>query len=140
MPSLPHLLPPELEFRMPAKPAQEPERTPATTSTPDPEKTAPKAATPEPTKAEPDEAPAGRLPAGVYEFVGTVPTQYLEVPLTARPETPGREADDDEHAVPAAPATVFDWPFHAPDDGRWKPSKKKPNTLPDNAPAHPEGE
>lgn len=123
---------------MPAKPAQEPERTPAATRTPDP---ATEVAVPEPAKAyAPDDVPAGRLSAGVYEFVGTLPTQYLEVPLTARPEDPGTPGTDDEPAVPASPATVFDWPFSAPGDGRWKPSKKKPNQLPDNAPANPEGE
>jgi hypothetical protein len=126
---------------MPAKPAQEPERTPATTSTPEPD-----TATAEPAKATPNEVPEGRLPAGVYEFTGALATQYLEVPLTARPETLGQDAiaaTDDAPAVPAVPATpatVFDWPFSAPDDGRWKPSKKKPNSLPDNAPADPEGE
>lgn len=119
---------------MPAKPAQEPERTPATDA-PETVKAAP-----EKTKDAPDETPEGRLPAGVYEFTGTLPTQYLDVPLTARPEDPGRDAADDEPAVPASPATVFDWPFSAPGDGRWKPSKKKPNQLPDNAPADPEGE
>lgn len=125
---------------MPSKPAQEPEpeRTPATTTRTTGTDT-PAAAT-EPAKsadkaAEPDEVPEGRLPAGVYEFTGTLPTQYLEVPLTARPETPGRDATDDEPAVPAIPATVFDWPVSAPGDGRWKPSKKKPNQQPDNAPA-----
>lgn len=128
---------------MPSKPAQEPERTPATTRTTD---TAPDAAPKEePAKASAeetpqDEVPEGRLPAGVYEFVGTLPTQYLEVPLTARPEDAGRDATDDEPAVPATPATVFDWPVSAPGDGRWKPTKKKPNQQPDNAPADPEGE
>ena len=73
-----------------------------------------------------NEVPPGRQPAGVYEFTGPIPTLYLEVPLTARP------ADEDN------PATVFDWPFSAPDDGRWQPTKKKPNQLPDNAPADPE--
>jgi hypothetical protein len=119
---------------MPAKPAaEEPERTPAPTRTTEP-------ATPDAAKAaeKPDEVPEGRLPAGVYEFTGTLPTQYLEVPLTARPETPGRDATDDEPASPDVPATIFDWPFSAPGDGRWKPSKKKPNQLPDNAPADPE--
>lgn len=120
---------------MPSKPAQEPERTPATTTTArtaDADTPAPAAT--EPAKAaEPDEVPEGRLPAGVYEFTGTLPTQYLDVPLTARPETPGRDATDDEPAIPATPATVFDWPFSAPDDGRWKPSKKKPNQVADNA-------
>jgi hypothetical protein len=113
------------EFRMPAKPAQEPERTPATTT--------PETAAAEPdktttAKTATDEVPAGRQPAGTYEFTGTLPTQYLEVPLTAHPAT------DDQ------PATVFDWPFSAPDDGRWQSTKKKPNSLPDNAPANPEGE
>lgn len=117
---------------MPAKPAQEPERTPAATP-------AAQAALPKADAAEPD-VPAGRQPAGVYEFTGPLATQYLEVPLTARPESPGRDATDNEPAVPATAATVFDWPFSAPDDGRWKPSKKKPNQLPDNAPADPEGE
>lgn|GEM_PF-3457344 len=131
---------------MPAKPAaQEPERTPAASRTTD--------ATPEPAaKEEPaktsaaeepaaDEVPEGRLPAGVYEFVGTIPTQYFEVPLTAHPEIPGQDSTDDTEAVPAVAATVFDWPFSAPGDGRWKPSKKKPNQQPDNAPADdPEGE
>lgn len=124
---------------MPSKPAQEPERTPATTRATDDAPEQPTATEPAKT-AEADEVPEGRLPAGVYEFVGTVPTQYLEVPLTARPENPGQDATDDEPAVPATPATVFDWPFHAPGDGRWKPSKKKPNQQPDNAPADPEGE
>lgn len=114
---------------MPSKPAPEPEpeRTPATTTR--------TTATEPAAVGDPDEVPKGRLPAGVYEFVGTVPTQYLEVPLTARPENPGRDATDDTPVVPATPATVFDWPFSAPGDGRWKPSKKKPNQQPDNAPA-----
>ncbi|MEU5043149.1 hypothetical protein [Streptomyces griseorubiginosus] len=118
---------------MPAKPAQEPEpeRTPATTA---------RTTDTEPAKPAEDEVPEGRLPAGVYEFTGTLPTQYLEVPLTAHPETPGRDADGDEPAAPATPATVFDWPHSAPGDGRWKSSKKKPNQQPDNAPADSEGE
>jgi hypothetical protein len=123
---------------MPSKPAQEPERTPAETRATDTD--APEPTAPEPAKAASDEVPKGRLPAGAYEFVGTLPTQYLEVPLTARPETAGQDATDDEPAVPATPATVFDWPFSAPGDGRWKPSKKKPNQQPDNTPADPEGE
>ena len=122
---------------MPAKPAHEPERTPAPASTPEPALESDKKAL---EATAPDEVPEGRQPAGVYEFTGTLPTQYLEVPLTARPETPGRDATDDEPAVPATPATVFDWPCSAPGDGRWKPSKKKPNQQPDNTPANPEGE
>ncbi len=128
------------EFRMPAKPAQEPERTPATTRTTDaaPEPSAKDEPAKTPAEDTAGEVPEGRQKAGVYEFTGTVPTQYLEVPLTAHPEIPGQDATDD---TPATPATVFDWPFSAPDDGRWKPSKKKPNSLPDNAPANdPEGE
>ena len=113
---------------MPAKPAQEPEpeRTPAAARNPE-------TAAPEPDKAAPHEVPEGRQPAGVYEFTGTIATQYLEVPLTARPAYPGRPATDDEPAVPATPATVFAWPFSAPGDGRWEPTKKKPNQVADNA-------
>lgn len=120
---------------MPAKPAQEPEpeRTPATTRTPEQAKAAPDTPTPEKAEAATDDVPEGRLPAGVYEFTGTVATQYLDVPLTTRPADPGRPATDDEPAVPAMPATVFDWPFSAPGDGRWEPSKKKPNQVADNA-------
>lgn len=110
---------------MPAKRAQEPDQEAVQDATPAAEPESPPAA--EATPA--DEVPAGRLAAGVYEFTGAVATQYLEVPLTARPAT-----DD-------GPATVFDWPFSAPDDGRWKPTRRKPNQLPDNAPADdPEGE
>ena len=127
---------------MPTKPAQEPE--PAPVATRAAEGAAPTPDVPQPDKAAPNDAPndvpKGRLAAGVYEFTGPLATQYLEVPLTARPENPGRDATDDEPAIPATAATVFDWSFSAPDDGRWKPTKKKPNQLPDNAPANPEGE
>jgi len=125
---------------MPSKPAQEPESTPATTRTTQADAPEQPAAEETAKGATPDDVPEGRLPAGTYEFVGTLPTQYLEVPLTARSETPGQDATDDQPAVPASPATVFDWPFSAPGDGRWKPSKKKPNQQPDNTPADPEGE
>jgi len=118
---------------MTAKPAQEPEPAPVATRTTE-------ATSPKSEKTVPDDIPKGRQAAGVYEFTGPLATQYLEVPLTARPENPGRDATDDEPAIPATAATVFDWPFSAPDDGRWKPTKKKPNQLPDNAPANPEGE
>lgn len=94
-------------------------------STPAP-KPATETAAAAPEKPAADEVPPGRQPAGTYEFTGPISTLYLEVPLTARP------ASDDD------PATVFDWPFTAPDDGRWQPSKKKPNQLPDNAPANSE--
>jgi hypothetical protein len=107
---------------MPAKsPTPEPDPTPAVVDTiPEP------APAPEP---EPDEAAAsGLLPAGTYAFVGSLPTQYLHVPLTAYPASNDR------------PATVFDWAFGAPPDGRWEPTRKKQNQQPDNAPADPEGD
>lgn len=68
-----------------------------------------------------DAVPAGRLPAGVYEFTGPIATQYLDVPLTARPAESG------------SAVTVFEWPFGAPADGRWAPTKKKSNRVADNA-------
>jgi hypothetical protein len=103
---------------MPAKsaPSPEPDPTPATDTTPAP------TPAPEPARASGEkDTPPGRLPAGTYQFTGTLPTQSLEVPLTAYPEDDTR------------PATVFAWPFSAPDDGRWEPSKKKPNQVADNA-------
>jgi hypothetical protein len=108
---------------MPVKPAPEPDPTPAPTAAP--------------VADEPGAVPVpdGRQPAGVYQFTGSIATQYLEVPVTARPADPGRPADGDDPGVPATPATVFDWPFGAPADGRWEPTKRKPNQLPDNAPA-----
>ncbi|MBP5926689.1 hypothetical protein F3K32_42545 [Streptomyces sp. LBUM 1483] len=111
------------EFRMSAKPdpSPEPDPTPATKPAPTP------APEPVPEPKESDTIP-GRLPAGTYEFTGPLPTQYLDVPLTAHPADGTR------------PSTVFAWPFGAPADGRWAPTKKKPNQLPDNAPADPEGE
>jgi hypothetical protein len=117
---------------MPAKPAHEPEPD----ATPAPAKTTDTAPAPETAKA--DTVPEGRLAPGIYEFTGPIATQYLEVPLTARPADPGRQATADEPAVAPSSATVFDWPLSAPGDGRWAPTKKKPNTLPDNAPALPE--
>lgn len=68
---------------------------------------------------EPDAVPDGLLPAGVYEYVANFATVYA-LPLTARPAS----AD--------GPATVFDWAFGCPNDGRWQASRKKPNQLPDN--------
>lgn len=66
--------------------------------------------------AEPDPA-TGRLPAGVYAYTRDFETCYVEVPLTARP------------------GTVFLWADGAPSDGRWETTRRKPNQLPDNAPA-----
>jgi hypothetical protein len=117
---------------MPASRSTEPDNTPATSDDATTAKTKAPSAQAEP---EPAEVPEGRLPAGVYGYVGTIPTLYLDVPLTARPAGPGRPAEGDDPGEPATPATVFAWPFTAPDDGRWQPSKKKPNQLPDNAPA-----
>lgn len=80
-------------------------------------------------------APAGEEPVeepqnqdapgpGVYEYVHPAECVYPHVPLTARPATNDR------------PATVFDWPFGPPTDGRWaKTRKTKPNQAADNAPA-----
>jgi hypothetical protein len=108
---------------MPAKTPPEPDPTPAATTTTAPAPTEPGAV----------DVPDGRLPAGTYAFTGSIPTQYLDVPITARPAYPERPATDDDPGAPATPATVFDWPFSAPDDGRWEPSKKKPNQVADNA-------
>lgn len=97
---------------MPANTPPKPDPTPAATTT---------QAAPAPTEPGAVDVPAGRLPAGVYAFTGSIATQYLEVPITARP------ADE------TTPATIADWPFGAPADGRWEPSKKKPNQVADNA-------
>lgn len=81
---------------------------------------------------EPPETAPGMLPAGVYEYTAPFATVY-GLPLTARPENPGRPAQGDDPGEPAVPATVFAWDFGCPDDGRWKPTKKKPNQVADNA-------
>lgn len=73
-------------------------------------------APPDPKQNEP-ESPAA------YEYTAGFDTVYLSVPLTAR------QARDD------APATVFAWPGGPPEDGRWQPTRKKPNQAPDNEPA-----
>lgn len=78
-------------------------------------------AVPVPDMPEQVKVPAGRLAPGGYEFTGAIATCYLEVPLTARPESVD------------GPATVFDWPFGAPDDGRWQPTKHQPTQAADNA-------
>jgi hypothetical protein len=109
---------------MPATASKQPDPKPEPDPTPEAATTAGTA--PTPTEPESVLVPAGRQPPGVYEFTGSLPTQYLDIPLTARP------ADGND------PATVFDWPFSAPDDGRWVPTKKKSNQQPDNAPALPE--
>lgn len=69
------------------------------------------------------EVPPGRLAPGVYAYTPPFESVYLEVPLTARPAQPD---------LPA-PATVFDWQQGAPADGRWTPTRSKPNQAADNA-------
>jgi 2-oxoglutarate dehydrogenase E2 component (dihydrolipoamide succinyltransferase) len=81
---------------------------------------------------EPEAPPTGRLDPGVYEYVAPFATVY-GLPLTARPADPGQPATKDAPAVPPSPATVFDWPDGAPADGRWTPTRKKPNQIADNA-------
>lgn len=71
---------------------------------------------PEPTAAVPTEPQAV-----AWEYTAPFDSIYLHVPLTARA------------ATATTPATVFAWPDGAPDDGRWRPTRKKPNQVPDNA-------
>ncbi|MFD4968962.1 hypothetical protein [Streptomyces sp. NPDC058424] len=69
---------------------------------------------------EPVAEPAGPEP-GVYEYTHFADCVYPHVPLTC-------------HAATAdTPATVYNWPFGPPDDGRWTKTKKKPNQAADNA-------
>lgn len=99
--------------------------------------------TPQPKEAaapapEPDaETPATTEPAGpepgVYEFTHFDDCVYPHVPLTCHAGRPERPATDDAPGEPEVKATVFDWPFGPPDDGRWSPSKKKPTQAADNA-------
>jgi hypothetical protein len=88
--------------------------------TPQPEEAA---APPVDTPAAPAEAPvpAQAPEPGTYEYSHFADAVYPHVPLTARAAT----AD--------TPATVFDWPFGPPDDGRWTPTTKTPNQAADNA-------
>ncbi|MFE5037163.1 hypothetical protein [Streptomyces sp. NPDC056683] len=76
---------------------------------------------PEPAPATPDAAPTAAEPGGAYEFTHFADCVYPHVPLTARAATPD------------TPATVFDWPFGPPADGRWTKTTKKPNQAADNA-------
>jgi hypothetical protein len=88
------------------------------------EAAAPATDTPAPPAPEPAAAPAPAGPApGPYEYAHFTDCVYPHVPLTARAAT----AD--------TPATVFDWPFGPPDDGRWTPTRKSPNQAADNTPA-----
>jgi hypothetical protein len=84
-----------------------------------------------------DTEPTGPEP-GVYEYTHSADCVYPNVPLTARAEHPGRPADPNDQGdegEDAVAATVFDWPFGPPDDGRWTKTRKKPNQAADNAPA-----
>ncbi|MFI1165653.1 hypothetical protein ACH4UM_19060 [Streptomyces sp. NPDC020801] len=90
---------------------------------PTPQETAAPAAERPTTATEPGNAaaePSGPEP-GVYEYTHFADCVYPHVPLTCRAAT----AD--------APATVFDWPFGPPDDGRWTRTRKKPTQAADNA-------
>lgn len=88
--------------------------------TPQPEQAASQA--PDPAPAEPVQEPSGPEP-GVYEYTHFADCVYPHVPLTC-------------HAATAdTSATIFDWPFGPPDDGRWTKTRKKPNQAADNAPA-----
>lgn len=97
-----------------------------------PETTAAPAA-PEPAITEPAGEPAAPEP-GVYEYTHSAACVYPHVPLTCRPASPEQPASDRTPAVRAQAATVFDWPFGPPDDGRWTKTRKKPNTAADNEP------
>lgn len=82
------------------------------------------------------EAPADAEPTpepGVYEFTHFADCVYPHVPLTCRAARPERPATEDDPGEPEVKATVFDWPFGPPDDGRWTKTRKKPNQNPDNA-------
>jgi len=73
--------------------------------------------------------------AGVYEYNHTSDCIYPQVPLTARAPRPAAPAEGDGPETPAVPATVFEWPFGPPNDGRWTRTRKKPNQAADNEPA-----
>ncbi|MGW2692330.1 hypothetical protein ACWC3Y_10765 [Streptomyces sp. NPDC001296] len=94
----------------------------ATEPTPQPEETTAAATEAPVNDPEPTAEPTGPEP-GVYEYTHFADCVYPHVPLTCRAAT----AD--------TPATVFDWPFGPPDDGRWTKTRKKPNQAADNAPA-----
>lgn len=94
----------------------------ATEPTTQPDEAAPPS-TDNPTETvEPATGETGPEP-GVYEFTHFADCVYPHVPLSCRTATGD------------TPATVFDWPFGPPDDGRWTKTRKKPNQAADNAPA-----
>lgn len=97
---------------------------------PDPAPDTAAAAAPEPS---PGAAAVPGGPGGAYQFTGLLPTQYLHVPLTARPAAEAVAGTDADPGSPARPATVFDWPDGPPQDGRWTRTRLKPNQAADNA-------
>ncbi|MFE2712213.1 hypothetical protein ACFXKI_09545 [Streptomyces mirabilis] len=99
--------------------------------TPQPEEPATPAAEPEAEAAVIE--PTGPEP-GVYEFTYGADCVYPHVPLTCRAARPERPATEDEPGEPEVKATVVDWPFGPPDDGRWTKTRKKPNQRADNEP------
>jgi hypothetical protein len=99
-----------------AKPAKDTEPTPQ----PEPS-VVPAVPAPAPAAVEAPQ-PAGP-PPGVYAYSHFADCVYPHVPLSARTAT----AD--------TPATIYDWPFGPPDDGRWTPTSKSPNQAADNEPA-----
>jgi hypothetical protein len=103
---------------------------------PEKDQTAKPADTAQPEGDAPAAEPArtDRLEPGVYEYIHPVDCVYPHVPLTAKAARPGSPATDDGPGEPATAATVFDWPFGPPGDGRWVKTRKKPNQAPDNAP------
>lgn len=82
---------------------------------------APEAAAEQPTPTAPadaDQAPSGRKPGGVFQYVDAVPRTYLF---------------DGAPAQSAQYGDICRLPYD-PDDGRWQPSTAKPTRLPDNDP------
>jgi hypothetical protein len=112
-------------------PTAKPPKDDAPQPTPQPEEPATPAAEPD-TEAPAVTEPSGPEP-GVYEFTHYADCVYPHVPLTCRAARPERPATDDDPGEPEVKATVFDWPFGPPDDGRWTKTRKKPNQNPDNA-------
>jgi hypothetical protein len=111
-------------------PTAKPSKDDAPQPTPQPEEPATPAA--EPDIEAPAAAPTGPEP-GVYEYSYFADCVYPHVPLTCRAARPERTAANDDPGEPEVKATVFDWPFGPPDDGRWTKTRKKPNQAADNA-------
>ncbi|MFJ2630831.1 hypothetical protein ACIO6U_02555 [Streptomyces sp. NPDC087422] len=84
--------------------------------------------------ADADDAGTGPEP-GVYEYTHGADCVYPQVPLTARAANPGRPESEGDPGESPVTATVFNWPFGPPDDGRWTTTRKKPNQAADNDPA-----